>query len=900
MKRALLLLLAFVLRQIFSLRYKIKVSGLKAVDEQIRGKKNGALFLPNHVALIDPILMSVWFWPKYKLRPLSVEYVYRLPVLGKMIQILRGVSIPNFDTSINQYKQKKAEVSFEKVREGLSHGDNFLIYPAGALKRQAKEVIGGASGVQELLQKCPEVEIILVRISGLYGSSFSRIISGMYPNIGQLFLMNFKALLKNGIFFTPRRKVYIELSPAPADFPREGTRTQINHYMEMWYNQYRDDQGHIHEEEPVKRISYSFWKEELLPIIEPKKKSSSTRSDEISPETRDSVYDEIRNILENKSLEIRPEMSLGQDLGMDSLNIAELMGFLLRKYAAKTHGVDELDTVQSVLEFAQGIRESQINQDGTNSLPFIAEQNRPAPFSPSGSTLPESFFYACKRMGNYIAMSDERAGNLTYSQCKKSVLVLAEYFKTFPEQNVAIMLPASAASFITIFALQLAGKVPVMLNWTLGPRYLEQMMQLSGAKRILSSWAFLEKLFFVDFGSASDQIQFLEDIKGAIPLKMKLKGLFYAIFDEPKITLSENDTAVILFTSGTEAMPKGVPLSHRNILSSCKAGYDNLCTTFSSGSVNYAFIPPFHSFGFNCAGISPIILGMRSYFSPDPTDSLALASGIEKWNITHMCIVPNFLKKLLDASKGNQLSSIRAVGIGGDRASPELYQYVEKMMPKAKLLEGYGVTECSPIISVQRPDLPPEGVGQLLPELEAMTINHETAAPLPEGSEGEICVSGPSVFNGYLGNVKSPFIQIDGKLWYRTGDIGRITPNRSVVLTGRLKRFIKLGGEMISLGAIENALQKELEKNNEIKPGSSSLAICVDDEDKEKARLILFSTVPINAEKANVILKTGGFSRLIKISATYEIREIPLMGTGKTNYRELQDLLAQFKKKQTS
>jgi long-chain-fatty-acid--[acyl-carrier-protein] ligase len=453
------------------------------------------------------------------------------------------------------------------------------------------------------------------------------------------------------------------------------------------------------------------------------------------------------------------------------------------------------------------------------------------------------------------------------------------------------MLPASAATFITILALQFAGKIPVMLNWTMGSRYLEQMMQLSGAKRILTSWAFLERLYFVEFGSAVDQIEFLEDIKANLTLKTKLKGLFHSLFKAPKIPISKNDVAVILFTSGTETNPKGVPLTHNNILSTIRGAYKNFSPTLSPQSANYMFLPPFHSFGFTCSGFLSITTGLRSAYSPDPTDSLSLAAGIEKWKITHLSTVPNFLKKLLDASKNKNISSLRVLMTGGEKASPDLYKFVKKMLPKAILGEGYGVTECSPIITMQNPNLPPEGVGQLISNLEAITINPETLKRLPEGAEGEICVCGPAVFSGYLGGIPAPFLELEGKKWYRTGDIGHITPNQSVFLTGRLKRFVKLGGEMISLGAIEGALHKELLEKGNIPLEPPSIALCADERDSEKPRLILFSTIPLDVETANEILKNSGFSRLVKINAIQKISEIPLMAIGKTNYRTLQSQL---------
>ena len=177
-----------------------------------------------------------------------------------------------------------------------------------------------------------------------------------------------------------------------------------------------------------------------------------------------------------------------------------------------------------------------------------------------------------------------------------------------------------------------------------------------------------------------------------------------------------------------------------------------------------------------------------------------------------------------------------------------------------------------------------------MPGLDLCTIHLENSTPLPPGSEGEICVCGPNVFKGYLGNQKSPFVEIDGKLWYRTGDIGYVDADGILILSGRLKRFIKVGGEMISLAAVEEVLTQDLLKSGKISADVPSLAICADERIAEKPRLILFATIPIGEEEANNILKEQGFSRLVKISKVVAIEEMPLMGTGKTNYRQLQSL----------
>jgi long-chain-fatty-acid--[acyl-carrier-protein] ligase len=205
-------------------------------------------------------------------------------------------------------------------------------------------------------------------------------------------------------------------------------------------------------------------------------------------------------------------------------------------------------------------------------------------------------------------------------------------------------------------------------------------------------------------------------------------------------------------------------------------------------------------------------------------------------------------------------------------------------------LEGYGLTESATLVTMTRPGRPLIGVGQPLPDVEVCTIHTETQELLPFGAEGEVCLRAPSIFRGYLNASRSAFIEIQGKQWFRTGDIGFLDSEGHLILSGRLKRFIKIGGEMISLAAVEKALSEDLLARGLISVDTPGVAICADEKNPEKAQLILFSVVNIDREEANAILNRSGFSRLIKIASVKKIDAIPLMGTGKTNYRFLQTL----------
>lgn len=830
------------------------------------------------------------------MRPLVVEYIFNLPFLKPLFRLVKALPIPNFESAVNEYKLQRGERALREMSEGLKRGDNFVIYPAGRLKGSAKELIGGASATHELLKECPDANVVLIRTTGLWGSSFSRALLDRSPPLKEMLIHGIKVIFKNLIFFTPRRLVTIEIEPNPEKMPRgDVSRIELNRFLENWYNRYPDAKGNIHEAEPLKLVSYSRWKEELPEVFSPKKRENHFGGTHISEKTREKVYREIRKILDKPDLEIKVDMHLAFDLGMDSLNIAELITYMTKIFDLDQLHPEDLETVGTILELAEGGKQVQVPKVPPPEFSWKEELDRPLPMLPLGKTIPEAFLNSCQRMGEYLACGDDLVGTISYNRLKKAALVLAQYFRTWKEDRVAILLPASLGAYLAILALQIAGKTPVMLNWTLGPRYLEGMMELSGAQKILTSWKFLERLANVQFGTCLDKLVLLEDVRKDLTLLMKLRGLFltkcsvrYVLKHLGLHKADENSPCVILFTSGTEAAPKGVPLSHKNIISNQRSAMQ--CIDLNAKDVIYGILPPFHSFGFSVAGLFPLLGGIRVAFYPDPTDSFALAEGIKRWNITFFCSAPSFTKGLFHAAKAGDLTSIRYFVSGAEKAPQELFDRIAQLRSQAKLLEGYGITECSPILSLNRPNLPHKGVGRIIPDIELITIHPETLKPLPEGVDGEICVRGPNIFNGYLGNPRTPFIEIDRKLWYRTGDLGHLESTGCLILSGRLKRFTKIGGEMISLGAVEEVIAKELIAKGRISQDVPSIAVVADEKEEGKPRLILIAIIDFNKEEANQILQEAGFSNLVKIKDVKKIEAIPIMGAGKTDYRTLEGL----------
>lgn len=904
MKKIVEFFLAFIMGWILWFRYRITYKGIENLNKETLNKPGGVLFLPNHpTVFVDPLAVTLGAWKKFSIRPMIVEYMYYTPVIYSIMKFLDALPVPNFTTSSNSLKRKKTEKVMHTVIDCLRKGQNFLIYPAGKVKLQAQEIIGGASGVHQIIEAVPEVNVVLVRTKGLWGSSFSSYHGGKSKPMFTTIMDGIKCCLKNLIFFTPRREVIIEFVPAPADFPFKGSRQEMNHYLEEWYN--RPD-GLTPQEgstpgDSLVLVSYSMWGEKYLEAPKDKHGVEEINLETIPEEIKTKVIKKIADLAEKDPTTITPDMNVALDLGLDSLDIAELSAFLHDEYDLKGVPVNQLSTVSRVIGIAskQIICAEENDEEEADISRWKQPVSRKKLDIAQGNTIAEVFLNNSQRMGKSIACGDMRSGILDYKQLRTKVLLLAEHIRHLPGEYIGILLPASVAANVLILAVEVAGKVPLMVNWTVGSKHLESVVKLSNVQVVISSWAFLDKLENVDLSGIEDLLIMLEDMRRDFSLWDKLKAIYRSYLSTRSLLKvfhldkkQPSDPAVLLFTSGTESMPKGVPLSHENILSNLRSIAQ--VVEFYSDDVLFSILPPFHAFGFSVSSFLGLLSGLRIASSPDPTDGKRLAHGIEKWGVTLLCGAPTFLKGLFKVATREQIATLRLCVTGAEKAPQDLFKMMEDLGKPHALIEGYGITECSPVLTVNPVIGDHRGVGQALEDVELCVVHQETLENLTLGKQGLILARGPNIFKGYINpDVASPFLEHEGKMWYKTGDLGFIDAEGYLTISGRQKRFVKIGGEMISLTSIEDALLKSLhEKENGVSREGPALAISAkEDPNGDKSKIHLFSCLPVTVDSVNQILKESGFSNLVRISSVIELKEIPLMGSGKINYRELEKRL---------
>ena len=885
------LLKAFV-RSLLWLRYRIRVKGRLAIVS--RGKSK-IIFLPNHPALIDPIMLLAHLW-QFEPRALADEDQVDRFFIRFLAKRAGVVSIPSMskagldaDTSAEEI-----ELGIAKLVECLARGENVLLYPSGHLCRNRMEELGGNSAVETLLRAVPDARVVLVRTRGLWGSSFGWA-SGREPSVADVLGKGLKLLLASGMFFAPRRKLDIELTE-PDDLPRLADRTEINRYLEDFYNA---------DAPPATYVPYTIWERGgARELPEPEVRSSEDALHAVPDGTRRIVTEFIGEV--SGTDRFADDALLGSDLGMDSLARSELLMFLQKEFGFPQGNVDSLRTVGDVMLAACGesMAATEISLRPVAAKWFANEDSRlrgTVLLGPGGE-LPDNvcqaFLDQARRTPNRPVVADQTSGVKTFRDVVTAVMVLRPEIAKLPGDHIGIMLPASVGADILYLATLFAGKTPVMVNWTVGPRNIAGGLDRTEVSHVLTAKALVQRVSSqgVEFGEVEEKFIYLEELGASITTAKKLKAWLGARFNWRSLRTAEvPKTAAILFTSGSETLPKAVPLTHANLLRNISDATEMF--ELLHGDRLLGFLPPFHSFGLTVGILIPLCMGVPVVYHANPAEAALLGKMIETYRATIVLGTPTFLSGIVRVSTSDQLASLRLAVTGAEKCPDRVYQALAERCPQMVVIEGYGVTECSPIVSVNDADDPRQGtIGRVLRSFEYAIVDEDLASRVETGNRGQLLVRGPCVFGGYLGDAPSPFIEFEGEQWYHTGDLVAEDDKGVLTFHGRLKRFVKIGGEMISLPAIEAVLEQHFSREDE----GPVLAVEADypktdgGEAVERPELVLFvaeTLGEVDREAVNDGIREGGLSPLHNVRRVIPIEEIPLLGTGKTDYRSLKSLL---------
>lgn len=492
---------------------------------------------------------------------------------------------------------------------------------------------------------------------------------------------------------------------------------------------------------------------------------------------------------------------------------------------------------------------------------------------------------------NRVALEDVTFAELTYRRLMIGADLLAAQWRRrlgpTAGERVGVLLPNVNSQPVTLLSLWAARKVPAMLNYSTGIPVMLQCAQLAGLKHIVTSRQFLEKakLNVAPLAEAGIAFHYLEDIRPEISRLAKFAALARhtlacgaGLRDTP---LRHEDTAVVLFTSGSEGVPKGVELTHRNLLANVRQAI--AVTDVTDADRFFNALPMFHSFGLLGGTLFPLVRGCYTFLYPSPLHYRVVPTLVYEKTCTVLLGTNTFLNGYARKAHPYDFNTLRYLIAGAEKVqTATLDTWARKF--GVRILEGYGATECSPLISLNTRMEPAIGsAGRLVPGLECKL---EPVEGVAEG--GRLFVRGPNVMKGYLNaDAQAKFAAHGG--WYDTGDIVHVDAEGYLHIRGRMKRFAKISGEMVSLTAVEDALAGAFPQFGL----RCAVAVITQPDEHKGEKLIAVTNEPrLLLADLRAAINARGLSNLCAPRALIVVPGIPKLGTGKTNHRELEKLIA--------
>jgi acyl-[acyl-carrier-protein]-phospholipid O-acyltransferase/long-chain-fatty-acid--[acyl-carrier-protein] ligase len=504
-----------------------------------------------------------------------------------------------------------------------------------------------------------------------------------------------------------------------------------------------------------------------------------------------------------------------------------------------------------------------------------------------GATLPARFVRLARRNWGHFAMADSTGRELTYGRALTAAVLLAAEVRRRADANqmIGLLLPATVGGALANLGVSLAGKVPVNLNFTGGKESMAYAAAQCGIRTVITSKVFLAKAKL----DAPEGAVYLEDIMAALTKSQKFRALVKARLAPASWLMPKgnpDDLATVIFSSGSTGVPKGIMLSHFNLATNV----DAVLQLFSLDRRDriIGVLPLFHSFGFMATIWLPLFTGGGVVYHPNPTDAKVIGELVHKYKGTFLLSTPTFCGTYMRKCTREQFASLRFVVVGAEKLREPLRKEFEETFG-IDLMEGYGMTEMSPVVAVNTPDYR-EGkeiqigtkhgtVGLPIPGVAVRIVDPETREPLPPGQEGLLLVKGPNRMIGYL-NEPERTAQVFEDGWYVTGDIARVDEDGFLAITDRISRFSKVGGEMVPHLLVEDMISKAC--------GDAPCAVTgLPDERKGERLAVLYTDPNITPEELWRRLSESDLPKLWlpKLENIHRVEALPVLGTGKLDLR---------------
>jgi acyl-[acyl-carrier-protein]-phospholipid O-acyltransferase/long-chain-fatty-acid--[acyl-carrier-protein] ligase len=499
--------------------------------------------------------------------------------------------------------------------------------------------------------------------------------------------------------------------------------------------------------------------------------------------------------------------------------------------------------------------------------------------SPYQSTLSEALADAIHIHGkNKEIIEDTKRKALSYRGFALRTIILKQALKRekLTEETIGVMLPTSIAASVSFFSLTLLNRVPAMLNFSMGTHSVLSCAQTANVKTIVSAREFIKKAklepMVESLTKAGCRFIFLDDLNISWPIKFisLLKAKFFKA-QLPKRSFEQ--PAVILFTSGSEGQPKGVVLSHKNILANCHQMAAKI--DFNGQDIAFNTLPVFHSFGLTVGMILPLVMGIKVFCYPSPLHYRVVPELIYDTDASLMFGTNTFLRGYARYAHPYDFYRIRYIFAGAEPLTAAIREKYSLDFG-ARIFEGYGATEASPAISTNTPmQYKPGTTGALLP---GISYKLEPIEGVREG--GRLLVKGPNIMLGYLKHQRPGVLLPMEEEWYDTGDVVSFDSEGYLTVLGRIKRFAKIGGEMISLSAVEELLAKRW-------PEFKHAVVAVADERKGEKLILLTEHPELQVSTLRECFKSQGVGDLLIPRTLFYIKELAVLGSGKLDYPSL-------------
>lgn len=499
-------------------------------------------------------------------------------------------------------------------------------------------------------------------------------------------------------------------------------------------------------------------------------------------------------------------------------------------------------------------------------------------------TLFEGLLEQCRRRGNAVALEDQERNPLSYRRLLLGSLILGRKLAERCQKGdrVGVMLPNVNATAVTLFGLLAYGCVPAMLNFTTGAGGLISAANSIDVKFIVTSRRFVSNAKLdakIEALAAEYEIVYLEDVRAAVGLIDRLRGLLQSRRADrlhARYKGKPTDIAVILFTSGTERQPKGVALTHANLLANIEQVQASIDCT--DDDILFNALPVFHAFGLTAGLLLPVLIGFKGVLYPTPLHYDEIPKFARETRATIMIGIDTFAAAWARSSGPEDFRTLRLMVLGAEKVKDATRRiWAERC--GIDILEGYGVTEAAPVVAVNRPGH--NRIGTVGPPLPGIEVKLQPVEGIDVGQK--LLVRGPNVMAGYYFHDRPGVLvpPVDG--WHDTGDIVTIDEAGAIAIAGRAKRFAKIAGEMVSLSVVEGLVA-------DADPEAEHAVVSVPDPRKGEALVVVTTNPNLTVDAVRKAARSARVSELLVPSRIVNIREMPLLGNGKTDYVSLEKL----------